>query len=176
MIGYSDADWAGDADDRHSTSANLFLLAGGPISWQSKKQGVVALSTCEAEYVALSAAVQEAIWLKKLLADLGVVPKQPVVIMEDNQGALAVAENPIAHTRTKHIDIRYHFIREAVQDQKFKICYCPKKKMLADLLTKPLPKEQFEVLRQAMGMEQTWQLSGSDVNIRTGYTLMSFRV
>ena len=164
LIGYSDADWAGDADDRHSTSGNLFLLAGGPISWQSKKQGVVALSTCEAEYVALSAAVQEAIWLKKLLADLGVVPKQPVVIMEDNQGALAVAKNPIAHTRTKHIDIRYHFIREAVRDQKFNLCYCPTKKMLADLLTKPLPKEQFEVLRQAMGMEQTWQLSGSDVN------------
>ena len=161
LIGYSDADWAGDADDRHSTSGNLFLLAGGPISWQSKKQGVVALSTCEAEYVALSAAVQEAIWLKKLLADLGVVPKQPVVIMED---ALAVAKNPIAHTRTKHIDIRYHFIREAVRDQKFNLCYCPTKKMLADLLTKPLPKEQFEVLRQAMGMEQTWQLSGSDVN------------
>ena len=68
LIGYSDADWAGDADDRHSTSGNLFLLAGGPISWQSKKQGVVALSTCEAEYVALSAAVQEAIWLKKLVA------------------------------------------------------------------------------------------------------------
>ena len=161
LIGYSDADWAGDADDCHSTSGNL---AGGPISWQSKKQGVVALSTCEAEYVALSAAVQEAIWLKKLLADLGVVPKQPVVIMEDNQGALAVAKNPIAHTRTKHIDIRYHFIREAVRDQKFNLCYCPTKKMLADLLTKPLPKEQFEVLRQAMGMEQTWQLSGSDVN------------
>ena len=165
LIGCSDADWAGDADDCHSTSGNLFLLAGGPISWQSKKQGVVALSTCEAEYVALSAAVQEAIWLKKLLADLGVVPKQPVVIMEDNQGALTVAKNPIAHTRTKHIDIRYHFIREAVRDQKFNLCYCPMKKMLADLLTKPLPKEQlFEVLRQAMGMEQTWQLSGSDVN------------
>ena len=122
--------------------------------------------------MALSAAVQEAIWLKKLLADLGVVPKQPVVIMEDNQGALAVAKNPIAHTRTKHIDIRYHFTREAVRDQKFNLCYCPTKKMLADLLTKPLPKEQlFEVLRQAMGMEQTWQLSGSDVSIC--YTMAS---
>ena len=105
LIGYSDADWAGDMDDRHSTSGNLFLLAKGAVSWLSKKQATVALSTTEAEYVALSAATQEAIWLRRLLADVGKPHKEPIVVNEDNQGAIAMAKNPVGHARTKHIDI-----------------------------------------------------------------------
>ena len=112
VTGFSDADWGGDLDDRHSTTGNVFLLAGGAISWVSKKQAVVALSTSEAEYVALSLAAQEAAWLQKFLTELQITSK-PIVIMEDNQGAIALARNLIAHSRTKHIDIRYHFIREA---------------------------------------------------------------
>ena len=114
LIGYSDADWGGDADDRHSTMGSLFLLAGGAISWMSKRQAVVALSTCEAEYIALSQAAQEAAWLQKLLSELK-VSSHLTVIMEDNQGAIAIANNPVSHSRTKHIDIRYNYIREAVQ-------------------------------------------------------------
>ena len=117
MIGYSDADWAGDLDDRHSTTGNLFLMTGGPISWLSKKQAVVALSTSEAEYVALNSVTQEAVWLQKLLfSDLQVTSQEPTMLMEDNQGGISIAKNPIAHSRTKHIDIRYHYIREAVQE------------------------------------------------------------
>ena len=116
FIGYSDADWAGDQNDRHSTTGNIFLMADGPISWLSKKQPIVALSTSEAEYVALSSVTQEAVWLKRLLNSINAIPPGPVVIMEDNQGAIAIARNPVAHARTKHIDIRFHYIREAIQD------------------------------------------------------------
>ena len=153
LIGYSDADWAGDLDDRHSTTGNLFLMTGGPISWLSKKQAVVALSTSEAEYVALSSAIQEVVWLRKLLiSDIQVTSRDPTLLMEDNQGAISIAKNPVAHSRTKHIDIRYHYIREAIQEAIVNISYCPTEQMVADLLTKPLPKERFKELRDAMGM------------------------
>ena len=144
---------AGDLDERHSMTGNLFLMAGGPISWASKKQATVALSTSEAEYVALSSATQEAIWLRRLLTDLGAVPNGPTM-MEDNQGAIAIARNPVAHARTKHINIRYHFVREAVQEGTVDLRYCPTNVMLADLLTKSLPRGRFENLRLAMGMDR----------------------
>ena len=153
MIGYSDADRAGDLEDRHSTTGNLFLMTGGPISWLNKKQAVVALSTSEAEYVALSSATQEAVWLRKLLIlDLQVTSPEPTMLMEDNQGAISIAKNPVAHSRTKHISICYHYIREAVQEGIVNLCYCPTEQMIADLLTKPLPRECFKMLRDAMGM------------------------
>ena len=152
LFGYSDADWAGDLDDRHSTTGNMFQMAGGPISWLSKKQAMVTLSTAEAEYVALSTAAQEAVWLRQLLKDFKVPLEQPTLIKEDNQGAMAIARNPVSHGRTKHIDIRYHFIREAIQERKIFLEYCPIEDMLADLLTKPIPKARFKKLRDEMGM------------------------
>ncbi|KAM9842570.1 uncharacterized protein ACBR49_013979 [Aulostomus maculatus] len=104
LIGFSDADWAGDQDDRRSTTGNIFLLSGGAVSWLSKKQATVALSTAEAEYVTLSQAAQDGTWLRRLLKDLGMDVKS-TVILEDNQGAIAIAKNPVDHSRTKHIDI-----------------------------------------------------------------------
>jgi hypothetical protein len=152
LIGYSDADWAGDLDDRHSTTGNLFLMEEGAVSWLSKKQATVSLSTAEAEYVALSKATQEAVWLRRLLVDLQMPPDNPTLIMEDNQGAIAMARNPVGHARTKHIDIRYHFVREALEQGTIDVQYCPTKEMLADLFTKPLPREQFEKLRSGIGL------------------------
>ena len=153
VTGFSDADWGGDLDDRKSTTGNVFLLVGGAISWLSKKQAVVALSTSEAEYVALSLAAQEAAWLQKLLTDLH-IPTKPIVINEDNQGAIAMARNPIAHSRTKHINIRFHFIRNTQEEGIINIIFCPTSNMVADLLTKPIPCIQFEKLRSLMGMEE----------------------
>ncbi len=137
LVGFSDADWAGDQDDRRSTTGNIFLLSEGAVSWLSKKQATVALSTAEAEYVALSQAAQEGTCLRRLLNDLG-VEATPTVILEDNQGAIAIAKNPVDHSRTKHIDIHYRYIRECVQNGQIELQYCPTNDMKADILTEPL--------------------------------------
>ena len=108
LVGYSDSDWANNLDDRHSTTGNVFMMSGGAISWISQKQATVALSTAEAEYIALGSATQEAIWLRRLLNDLHISQTKPTTIREDNQGAIAMAKYPIGHKRTKHIDIKHH--------------------------------------------------------------------
>ena len=122
LVGYSDADWAGDLDTRSSTTGYLFKLGSVLICWKSKRQPTVALSTAEAEYMALSMAAQTAIWIRKLLKDFNVASKEPTVIYEDNQGCIAMAQNPVNHERTKHIDIPYNFVRERVEGYQLSIC------------------------------------------------------
>ena len=132
IVGFSDADWA-----------NVFMWSGGAICWLSQKQLTVAVSTAESEYIALSSAAQEAVWLQRLLVDLGEDCTQPLTIMEDNQGAIAMTNNPVQHRRTKNIDIRYHFVRGHVLNSTVQIKYCCTKNMLADLFTKPLTRGQY---------------------------------
>ncbi len=153
LVGYSDADWAGDLNDRHSTTGNLFMMAGGVLTWLSKKQPVVALSTVEAEYIAVSSATQEAVWLRRLLSSVGAKVAGATVIFEDNQGAIAMSKNPVSHARTKHIDIKFHYIREAVENGSVQLKYCSTEEMLADLLTKPLTKVPFQKFRPATGVQ-----------------------
>uniref|UniRef100_H3HA27 Integrase catalytic domain-containing protein n=1 Tax=Phytophthora ramorum TaxID=164328 RepID=H3HA27_PHYRM len=148
MCGYSDADWAGDVESRRSTSGYAFMMNGGCISWRSKKQRTVALSSTEAEYMALSEATQEAVWLKVFLCELGeMASDEAVKIYEDNQGSIALAKNPQFHKRTKHIDIRYHFVREKVEDGQVVLQYVSTTDMLADIMTKAIAAVQFSVLR-----------------------------
>ena len=106
---YYDADWA-DGEDRKSISAYIVILAGGAVSWRSKKQSTVASSSTEAEYMALLEATKESIWVQRLLSELGQTVENANIIFEDNQGAIALANNPEHHARTKHIDIQYHFV------------------------------------------------------------------
>ena len=135
---YVDADYANDPESRRSITGYVFLLAGAPISWQSRQQVSVALSSMEAEYMAACAAAQEALWLRMLLADLGVDIVKPISLKEDNQAAIAFSKNPGDHKRSKHIDIRYHFVREKVASGEFTLDYISTDRQLADIFTKAL--------------------------------------
>ena len=138
LIGYSDSDWAGDIDNRRSTSGSLLMLAGGPIIWKSVKQRTVALSTMEAEYIALSAVIQDVMWSRNLLTEIGFDAPGPTTVYEDNQSCIAYAKDSRFHNRAKHIDIRYHFVREAVASNVVSLSYLSTDKMVADILTKAL--------------------------------------
>ena len=152
LFGYCDADFAGDEDDRHSTSGFCFMLANGLITWYSKKQSIVARSTANAEYVALSLAAQEAKWLLRFFEEIGVIFK-PVVIKDDSQAAMAMTRNQSFHAKSKHIEVQYHFAREEVENKNIVLEYCPTSMMVADAFTKVLPKVRFEMLRHMMGIQ-----------------------
>ena len=156
VIGYSDADWAGSLDDRRSTTGYVFQLGGGAISWCSRKQKTTALSSTEAEYMAVAAAIKEALWLRFLLREAGFPQDEPTVIFEDNQSCIALAKNPGKHDRTKHIDIRYHFAREQVIEyENVVLIYRPTDEMVADMNTKALGAPKFVKFRDmAMGHRQ----------------------
>ena len=109
-----DANWAGDLDTRRSTTGYVFFLNGSVISWNSKRQPTVATSSTEVDYMSLYSATQEAIWLRGLLTDLNYCAKIATTIFQDNQGCIALAKDPVYHSRTKHIDIKFHFLREKV--------------------------------------------------------------
>ncbi|CAI5717429.1 unnamed protein product [Peronospora effusa] len=171
LLGYSDADWAGDTDTRRSTSGYVFVLNNGCISWRSKKQRSVALSSTEAEYMALSEATQEATWLKTFMRELGEeAGDDALTIYEDNEGAIALAKNPEFHKRTKHIDIRYHFVREKVEKNQVVLQYCPTQDMLADIMTKAIAAPKFTILRTKLGITVgvATESSGSVVKKRLG--------
>jgi hypothetical protein len=154
LRGYSDADWAGDTETRRSTGGFVFNMGSGAISWSSKRQPVVALSSCEAEYMGQTQAAKEAIWLNQLLQQLDESPEGPqaVVIYCDNQGAMALAKNPEFHARTKHIDLQHHFVREKVAEGRIRLEYVNTHDQIADGLTKPLGKEKFIQFRKALGL------------------------
>ena len=152
LVGYSDSDWAGCLESRKSTSGYVFLLGNSVISWASKKQPVVALSTTEAEYIALCLAAQEAVWLRRLLKSVQLEQKEATKICEDNQGAISISKNPRDTQRTKHIDIRFHFVRESIHKNVLTIEKCESRDQIADTLTKSLPRLAFEKLRNAMNI------------------------
>jgi hypothetical protein len=150
--GFSDADWGGCLDCRKSTTGYVFKTAGASISWNSKKQPTVALSTTEAEYMACSAACQEIKWLLNLAELPSVNMSRPISLFCDNQGAVLLSANGIQHKRTKHIDLRHHFIREVVCDGLVVIKHVPTAEMIADILTKNLPVEKFRFCRANLGL------------------------
>ena len=154
IIGYSDADWGNDLDTRRSISGYVFQVKGSTVSWYSKRQTCIARSSTEAEYVALSLATQEIVWLKKLLQDVNVRSEKSLVIYEDNQGAIELSKNAKFHNRTKHIDIAFHFIREKVGNGSIDVKYCPTDQMLADIMTKSLSKEKFIKFREQLGVSE----------------------
>lgn len=150
-LGYCDADYAGDIDTRRSTTGYVFVLCGGAISWQSKRQPTVAVSTAEAEYMSAAAAVKEALWLSKLMVDLGMEPSA-IQILGDNQAALKLLKNPISSLRSKHIDVVHHFARERVLRGEVSFSYISTDQQVADILTKPLTTAKHNRCAAGMGM------------------------
>ncbi|TPX54571.1 DNA-directed DNA polymerase [Powellomyces hirtus] len=152
LVAYSDADYARCTDTRRSTSGYVFMLNGAAISWKSQRQKSTALSTAEAEYIALAECAKEALWIQGLLSELSATEQTAVIIYEDNQIAIKLAANPTHHQRTKHIDVRYHFLRDLVGNERIHLQYIESKLMLADALTKPLPRPLLDDLRHRTGL------------------------
>lgn len=151
---FVDADWAGNVDDRKSYTGYSFFLAGGAISWESKKQPSVALSSTEAEYMALSQASKEAVYLRNLIMELG-FPKyvsDPIHIYCDNTGAQQLVKNPVYHARTKHIDIRHHYVRQIYEESIIELKYISTEDMIADILTKNLYRPKHEKFVKGLGL------------------------
>ena len=153
ILAYSDADWASDQSDRRSTTGFCFYLSkeSSPISWKSKKQPTVVLSTYESEYMALAKTTQESLYLIQLLN--GMDPQQryePAKILGDNQGAIALSKDPVNRQWCKHIVIKYHFIRDALHKKKIEIIYCPTTDIIADIMTKPMTKLKLEWFKRLL--------------------------
>jgi hypothetical protein len=145
LVGFSDSDWARDLNNRRSTSGYCFFLNGALVSWRVRVQRSVALSTAEAELMALCEAAKQGVWLRRLLKEMG-HSQSPTVIYEDNQGAIAMTQHNAFHDRSKHVDLRYHYIREQLAAGEVEVSYCPTADMLADLFTKPLGPEKLPAL------------------------------
>lgn len=149
---YSDSDWGAWLDTRRSVTGYIMMLGQSPVSWKSKKQNTVSKSSSEAEYRAMSAAASEITWLVRLLEELGVSSLQPVTLHCDNKSAIHIATNPVLHDRTKHIAIDCHFTREKVMEGLIQLTYLPTQLQLADVLTKILPSQQFQLLLSKLGV------------------------
>ena len=147
LTAYADADWGGCLQTRRSTTGYIFTLGDAAISWSSKRQHTVALSTTEAEYMAASTATQELLFLRTLLKDLKHTQIQPTVLYQDNQGAIALTNDFIINQRTKHIDIRYHFIRKQVEVETLSVDYTTTEEMIADCLTKAVTRQILDKAR-----------------------------
>ena len=146
-----DADWAGDKVDRKSTSGSCQFLGHSLVSWHSKKQNCVSLSTAEAEYVAAASCATQILWMRQTLKDYGLIYKK-VPILCDNESAIKIANNPCQHPRTKHIDIRHHFIWDHIQKGDIVLAHVGTDKQLADIFTKPLDEARFCQLRGELGI------------------------
>ncbi|GAA0169316.1 transmembrane signal receptor [Lithospermum erythrorhizon] len=152
LLAYTDSDYAGDCDDRRSTSGYAFILNSGAVAWGSRKQPIVTLSTTEAEYVAATACACQLLWMRRVLKALKHEEKECIEIKSDNSSTIKLSKNPVMHGRCKHIDVRYHFLRDMVKEGTITLSYCRSEDQVADVMTKALKVETFLKQRKALGM------------------------
>lgn len=158
LLGYYDSDLAGRIDDSKSTSSYVFNLGSGAILWSSKKQPIVALSTTEVEYIATCLAGCQLIWLQGILENLKQMQSGPTTLFCDNRSAISAIKDPVLHGRTKHVRVRYHFLRELVKEDEIYVEYCPTEEQLPDIFTKPLSEHVFKRIVAALGVKSKFGL------------------
>ena len=152
LVDYSDSDWCEDIDDWKSTSGYVFFMGNIAFTWLSNKQSIVTLSMCETEYVAVSWCVCHAIWLRNLLSKMELKQRGATVIQVDNKSAIELAKNPINHERSKHIDVRFHFIRDHVKEGNVEVLHVASQNQVEDIFRKSLPKVLFDKYKKMIGM------------------------
>ena len=153
LKGFCDADWAEDRDNRRSTTGYVFLMADGAVCWTSRMNKTPARSSTESEYVSLSEACSELVWLRHVQTEIGYPPEDPIPLCSDNQGGIFSATNSTHDRRLKHVDLKYHVIRDHVEQKQAKIYYIGTQDQIADALTKPLARPKFEYFRDRMGVQ-----------------------
>lgn len=151
---YSDSDYAGDLDTRRSTTGYVCFLSGAAISWSSKRQPVVTLSTTEAEFVAAASCACQVVWLRRILESIGIAQREEesTVMYCDNMSTIKLSRNPVMHKRSKHIDVRFHFLRDLTNDGVVELVHCSTHVQIADILTKPLKMDTYEKMRGMLGV------------------------
>ena len=152
LTAYSDSDYAGCLEDRKTTSGYAFMISSGAVAWSSRKQPIVTLSTTEAEYVAAAPCACQAMWMKMVLKRLGCDNNECATIFCDNSSTIKLSKNPVLHKRSKHIAVRFHFLRDLCKEGAICLVHCGSQDQVADILTKPLKLEQFQKLRDLLGV------------------------
>ena len=155
LKGYTDADGTSQ-EHWHAISGYVFLVNGGAVSWSSKKQELVTLSTAESEYVAAAYTAKEALWLWWIIGEIIKPITEPITLYSDSQSAIALTKDRLYHAWTKHINIQYHFIQFIVQEGTINLIYCPTEDMTADILTKALPNSKAKHFAKSLGLRMTW--------------------
>ena len=159
LKGYTDSDFAGDLDGGKSTSGYVFMMGDGAVAWSSKKQPIVTLSTTEAEYVAATACACQSIWMREVLNSIEEDLCKCVTVFCDNSSSIKLSKNPVFHRRTKHINVKFHFIRDLIKKGDVELMYCGTKEQLADIMTKPLKLEDFVKLQMLLGVQEKKNLN-----------------
>ena len=155
---YIDANWGGNIDDRKSTSGGALFLGKRLVTWTSKKQTCTSQSTAEEEYVVAAINCINIVWLKHLLKGMKEEITKPIILYCDNTSAINISKNPVMHAKTKHVAIKYHYVRELVEDKQVKMEYIHTKEQGADIFTKPLPKDSYENLRGKLWVKPLTQV------------------
>ncbi|XP_052290010.1 secreted RxLR effector protein 161-like [Citrus sinensis] len=150
LYGFADSDYVGYLDDRRSTSGYVFMFGSAAISWSSKKQPIVTLSTTEAEFVAAASCACQALWLRNILHELQFKQPKSTQIFCDNSSTIKLSKNPVLHRRCKHIDVRYHFLRDLTKNEVIDLVYCRSEDQVVDIFTKPLKLASFLKLRKSL--------------------------